>query len=215
MAGAMQAHPGFLITFEGGEGCGKSTQARLLYKKLQQHNIASLLTQEPGGTPLGNKIRSLLKDKRDFTISPLSELFLFSACRSQLVQDVIRPAMDAGRVVVCDRFCDSTVVYQGFARGLDLHLIDLVNTSATGGLKPDVTILLDISPEQGLQRKKKVHEDRFDSEELSFHQSIRQGYLDLAAKEPGRWLVLQAGLPVNKLSQLAWEYVRPLVAHGR
>ena len=211
----MQAHPGFLITFEGGEGCGKSTQARLLHKKLQQHNIASLLTQEPGGTPLGNKIRSVLKVKGDFSISPLSELFLFSACRSQLIRDVIGPALRAGQVVVCDRFCDSTVVYQGFARGLDLHLIDLINTSATGGLKPDVTILLDILPEEGLKRKKQAHGDRFDSEELSFHRRIREGYLDLAAKDPGRWLVMQAGLPVNKLSQLAWEQVRPLIAHGR
>lgn len=211
----MQAHPGFLITFEGGEGCGKSTQARLLYNKLQQNNIPSLLTQEPGGTPLGNRIRQVLKVKRDFTISPSSELFLFSACRSQLIQDVIGPALDTGQVVVCDRFSDSTVVYQGFARGLDLKLIDAINTFATGGLKPDVTILLDILPEQGLQRKKKIHEDRFDSEELSFHRSIREGYLNLAAKEPDRWLVLQAGLPVNKLSQLAWEHVRPLIAPGR
>ena len=207
----MQTHPGFLITFEGGEGCGKSTQARLLYQKLQQHNIPSLLTQEPGGTPLGNKIRSVLKVKRDFTISPLSELFLFAACRSQLIQDVIAPALHSGRVVVCDRFSDSTVVYQGFGRGLDLSLIDSVNTSATGGLKPDVTILLDVLPEQALQRKKKIHQDRFDSEELSFHHKIREGYLNLAAKEPDRWLVLQAGLPINKLRQLTWEHIRPLI----
>ena len=207
----MQTHPGFLITFEGGEGCGKSTQARLLYQKLQQHNIPSLLTQEPGGTPLGNKIRSVLKVKRDFTISPLSELFLFAACRSQLIQDVIGPALDAGRVVVCDRFCDSTTVYQGFGRGLDLSLIDSVNTSATGGLKPDITILLDVLPEQGLQRKRKIQQDRFDSEELSFHRNIREGYLNLAAKEPGHWLILQSHLPINKLSQLIWEHVRPLI----
>ena len=207
----MQTHPGFLITFEGGEGCGKSTQARLLYQKLQQHNIPSLLTQEPGGTPLGNKIRSVLKVKRDFTISPLSELFLFAACRSQLIQDVIGPALEAGQVVVCDRFSDSTVVYQGFGRGLDLSLIDSVNTSATGGLKPDVTILLDVLPEQGLQRKRKIHQDRFDSEELSFHRRIREGYLNLAAKEPGRWLVLQSHLPINKLRQLTWEHIRPLI----
>jgi dTMP kinase len=207
----MQAHHGFLITFEGGEGCGKSTQARLLYQKLQRHNIPSLLTKEPGGTPLGNKIRPVLKVKRDFTISPLSELFLFSACRSQLVQDVIGPALNSGHVVLCDRFCDSTVVYQGFARGLDLPLINSINSAATGGLKPDVTILLDILPEQGLQRKRKTDRDRFDSEELSFHRKIREGYLNLAAQEPGRWLVLQAGLPINKLSQLAWEHVRPLI----
>ena len=207
----MQTHPGFLITFEGGEGCGKSTQARLLYQKLQQHNIPSLLTQEPGGTPLGNKIRSVLKVRHDFTISPLSELFLFAACRSQLIQDVIGPALDAGRVVVCDRFCDSTTVYQGFGRGLDLSLIDSVNTSATGGLKPDITILLDVLPEQGLQRKRKIQQDRFDSEELSFHRNIREGYLNLAAKEPGHWLILQSHLPINKLSQLIWEHVRPLI----
>ena len=211
----MQAYPGFFITFEGGEGCGKSTQARLLYKKLQQHKIPSLLTQEPGGTPLGNKIRSVLKVKRDFTISPLSELFLFAACRSQLIQDVIEPALDSGRVVVCDRFSDSTTVYQGFARGLALPLIDSVNITATGGLKPDVTILLDISPEQGLQRKRKIQHDRFDSEEISFHRKIREGYLTLAGQEPARWLVLQAGLPVNKLSQLAWEHIKPLITRGR
>lgn len=207
----MQAHRGFLITFEGGEGCGKSTQARLLYQKLQRHGIPSLLTQEPGGTPLGNKIRSVLKVKRDFTISPLSELFLFAACRSQLIQDVIGPALQAGRVVVCDRFSDSTTVYQGSGRGLDLSLVNSVNASATGGLKPDVTILLDVLPEQGLQRKRKTQRDRFDSEEMSFHRRIREGYLNLAAGEPARWLVLQAGLPIGKLSQLAWEHIHPLI----
>ena len=207
----MQAHPGLLITFEGGEGCGKSTQARLLYQKLQRHNVPSLLTKEPGGTPLGNKIRSVLKVKRGFTISPLSELFLFSACRSQLIRDVITPALDAGHVVVCDRFSDSTTVYQGLARGLDTSLIVSINVAATGGLKPDVTVLLDILPEQGLLRKRKIDQDRFDSEEISFHRKIREGYLNLAAQEPNRWLVLQAGLPVNKLSQLIWEHIRPLI----
>jgi dTMP kinase len=211
----MQAHHSFFITFEGGEGCGKSTQARLLHQKLGRHNIPSLLTQEPGGTPLGNRIRSVLKVKRDFTISPLSELFLFAACRSQLIQDVIEPALKSGQVVVCDRFCDSTVVYQGFARGLELSLIDSVNTSATGGLKPDVTILLDVLPEQGLQRKRKIHEDRFEAEDISFHRKIREGYLNLAGQEPGRWLVLQADLPVNRLSQLIWEHIWPRIAHGR
>jgi dTMP kinase len=207
----MQAHRGFFITFEGGEGCGKSTQARLLYQNLQRHDIPSLLTKEPGGTPLGNKIRRVLKVKRDFTISPLGELFLFAACRSQLVQDVIGPALQAGRVVVCDRFYDSTTVYQGFGRGLDLSLIDSVNTSATSGLKPDVTILLDVMPEQGLRRKRKIDRDRFDSEELSFHRRIREGYLNLAAEEPKRWLVLQAGLPIGKLSQLTWEHIHRLI----
>jgi dTMP kinase len=114
-------------------------------------------------------------------------------------------------VVVCDRFSDSTVVYQGLARGLDLSLIDSINSAATGGLKPDITVLLDVLPEQGLQRKRKIDQDRFDSEEMSFHRKIREGYLKLAAGEPARWLVLQAGLPINKLGQLTWGYIRPLI----
>jgi len=205
----MQSYPGLFITFEGCEGCGKSTQARLLHQNLKNHNLPSLLTQEPGGTPLGNKIRNILKVKRDFNISPGAELFLFAACRSQLVTDVLQPALNAGKIVVCDRFSDSTVVYQGYARGLDLHLIESINDIATCGLKPDLTILLDTQPEQGLQRKCNSRADRFEAEDISFHRKIREGYLALAQKEPERWLVVQAQLPIKQLSRLIWEHLWP------
>ena len=203
----MQSYPGLFITLEGCEGCGKSTQARLLHQNLIHADIASLLTQEPGGTPLGNRIRNILKVKRDFNISPAAELFLFAACRSQLVTDVLQPALQAGNVVVCDRFSDSTVVYQGYARGLDLHLIESINNIATCGLKPDLTILLDTQPEQGLKRKRNSQADRFEAEDISFHRKIREGYLALAREEPGRWLVVPAQLPVKQLSRLIWENI--------
>jgi dTMP kinase len=203
----MQSYPGLFISLEGCEGCGKSTQARLLHQNLIHADIASLLTQEPGGTPLGNRIRNILKVKRDFNISPTAELFLFAACRSQLVTDVLQPALQAGNVVVCDRFSDSTVVYQGYARGLDLHLIESINNIATGGLKPDLTILLDTQPEQGLKRKRNSQADRFEAEDISFHRKIREGYLALAREEPGRWLVVPAKLPVKQLSRLIWENI--------
>ena len=142
------------ITFEGGEGCGKTTQARLLSKKLEQQNIPVVLTHEPGGTALGNEIRKLLKKRRGSPISPQAELFLFAASRVQLVSELIRPALEQGKAVICDRFTYSTVVYQGCGRGLDLTTVELVNNMATQDLKPDLIILLDISPEQGLTRKR-------------------------------------------------------------
>jgi dTMP kinase len=197
----MQAHQGFFITFEGGEGCGKSTQARLLYDNLLARSISALLTQEPGGTPLGGQVRPLLKARRGFAINPLAELFLFSACRAQLTADVIRPALAAGQVVICDRYSDSTTVYQGHARGLDPEIIAQANAASTGGLVPGLTVLLDVQPGTGLQRKEKIEEDRFDAEDLDFHEKVRGGYLHLANSSPGRWLVLDASLPVNDLSQ--------------
>ncbi len=182
---------GVFITFEGCEGCGKSTQARLLHKHLIDLKIPCLLTQEPGGTPLGDRVRDLLKIKREFAISPEAELLLFNACRAQLVRDVLQPELDRGKVVVCDRFADSTTVYQGYGRGLDVSMIDKINHLATGGLRPDLTILLDMPPQYSLQRKSSRHTDRFEAEEMSFHQKIRQGYLELARVESGRWTVIE------------------------
>jgi len=164
----MSLYPGLFITFEGCEGCGKSTQARLLYNILRQHGLQCILTHEPGGTPLGNKIRDVLKVKRDFHIAAEAELFLFAASRFQLVSDVIRPALSSGKIVICDRFSDSTFVYQGYGRGLDLKMIDEINELATGGLGPDITILLDAQAEIGLGRKRNSGEDRFEAEILLF-----------------------------------------------
>jgi len=201
---------GLFITFEGGEGCGKSTQSRLLLKKLEQQNIPVVLTHEPGGTALGNELRKALKRKRDSSISPQAELFLVAASRAQLVAELIRPALEEGKVVLCDRFTHSTMVYQGYGRGLDFTAINMVNNMATGNLNPDLIILLDISPEQGLARKQSL-QDRFELEDLSFHQRVRGGYLKMAAAEPDRWLVIDASLPKGKIAEIIWDRVSRLL----
>ncbi|MCJ7670323.1 MAG: dTMP kinase [Dehalococcoidia bacterium] len=197
---------GLFITFEGGEGCGKSTQSRLLLKKLEQQNVPVVLTHEPGGTALGNELRKTLKRKRDSSISPQAELFLLAASRAQLVVEVIRPALEEGKIVICDRFTHSTLVYQGYGRGLDFTAIKMVNNMATRYLNPDLIILLDISPEQGLARKQSL-KDRFELEDLSFHRRVREGYLKMAAAEPDRWLVIDASLPKRKIAEIIWDRV--------
>lgn len=189
------------ITFEGCEGCGKSTQARLLHSNLRSRDIPVVLTREPGGTPLGSSVRDLLKSRHDFDINPETELMLFNACRAQLVKDIIRPALDAGKTVVCDRFSDSTIVYQGYGRGLNLSQIEYVNMIATGGIKPDITILLDEDPKLGLERKHDLEADRFDNESISFHRKVREGYLLEASKDPERWTVIQAQQPIESISR--------------
>jgi dTMP kinase len=201
---------GLFITFEGGEGCGKSTQSRLLLKKLEQQNIPAVLTHEPGGTTLGNELRKTLKRKRDSSISPQAELFLLAASRAQLVAEVIRPALEEGKVVLCDRFTHSTTVYQGYGRGLDFTAIKMVNNMATGYINPDLIILLDISSEQGLARKRSL-KDRFELEDLSFHRRVREGYLKMAAAEPDRWLVIDASLPKGKIAEIIWDRVSQLL----
>ena len=200
---------GQFITFEGGEGCGKSTQARLLLKKLEQQGIPTILTHEPGGTPLGNEIRMLLKRKQSSSISPQAELFLFAASRVQLVAELVRPALQEGKVVICDRFTYSTIVYQGYGRGLDLATVGVVNTMATGNLKPDLTILLDMPSEQGLERRRSS-KDRFELEDLSFHHRVREGYLKMAADEPDRWLLIDASLAKANIAEIIWDKVHKL-----
>ena len=201
---------GLFITFEGGEGCGKSTQSRLLLKKLEQQNVPAVLTHEPGGTALGDEIRKALKKKRSSFISPQAELFLLAASRVQLLAEIIRPALEEGKVVVCDRFTHSTLVYQGYGRGLDLTIVETVNNIATQDLKPDLTILLDISPEQGLARKRSL-KDRFELEDLSFHRRVREGYVKIAAAEPDRWLVIDASLPKHKIAEIIRDRVSKLL----
>jgi dTMP kinase len=207
----MPKRKGLFITFEGGEGCGKSTQARLLLNNLEHRNIPAVLTHEPGGTPLGNRIRSILKVKRDFNISPRAELFLFAACRAQLIREVILPALDAGRNVICDRFSGSTLAYQGYGRGLGLELIESINSAATSGLKPDFIFLLDLQPEAGLGRKHNTGDDRFEAEHIAFHRRVRDGYLELARRDPGRWFVLEAQQSVEKLGKTILDHVWPIL----
>ena len=195
------------ITFEGGEGSGKSTQARVLHRRLLSMGISALLTHEPGGTPLGKEIRRRLKGEGES--DPQTELLLFNASRAQLVAEVIRPALKSGTVVICDRFFHSTIAYQGYGRGLALDLIEAANNIATQGLEPDLIVLLDLPVEQGLSRKKLG--DRFEREEIAFHQRVRQGYLEMARKDPRRWLVIDGSLPKKEIGRLIWERVEQLL----
>ena len=201
---------GLFITFEGGEGCGKSTQSRLLLKKLEQQNVPVVLTHEPGGTALGNELRRALKRRWGSFISPQAELFLVAASRAQLVAELIRPALQEGKVVICDRFTHSTMVYQGYGRGLDFTAIQMVNNMATRNLNPDLIIFLDIPPKQGLARKRSL-KDRFELEDLSFHLRVREGYVKMAATEPDRWLVIDASLPKARIAKIIWDRVSQLL----
>ena len=198
------------ITFEGGEGSGKSFQSNVLLKLLTREEIPAIQTREPGGTPLGEDITKCLKWQTS-PISPLAELLLFNASRSHLVETVINPALEEGKVVICDRFTDSTVVYQGYGRQLDMETIEKINALATGGLKPDLTILMNILPGIGLARKRGQKRDRFEKESLTFHNRIRRGYLELAAKEPDRWLVIDAGKSKQDIAREIWQKVRELL----
>ena len=201
------------ITFEGGEGSGKSVQARALYIMLSQLAIPVILTHEPGGTSLGRKLGRWLKWAEGTDISPLTELLLFNASRAQLVIKVIQPNLEKGKVVICDRYADSTTAYQGYGRGLDLKMVEAINNAATQGLKPDLTVLLDISPEEGLARKRTKKQDRFEREDITFHQRIREGYLKLATNEPKRWLIVDASQSKAKISEIIWQRVSQLLSH--
>jgi dTMP kinase len=202
------------ITFEGGEGSGKSFQAKALYRRLMKMDMPAILTHEPGGTPFGGRLGRWLKWSLKEEISPLVELMMFNASRAQLVANVINPALERGKVVVCDRYADSTTAYQGYGRGIDLATVQKINEIATGGLKPGLTILLDAPPEIGLARKRDRKHDRFEQEKLVFHTKVRKGYLTLAEAEPGRWLVLDAAQPRTALSQLIWQEVARLFGSG-
>jgi dTMP kinase len=186
---------GTFITFEGIEGCGKSTQAKRLAKRLGRLGIAHVMTLEPGGTEIGRKMRQVLLDARNKALTPLAELMLYAADRAQHVEEVIKPALRAGKWVICDRFSDATVVYQGAARGQDRKLIRLLNNVVTDGILPHLTFLLDCPVEVGLSRalgRNMKGQDRFEKEALSFHRKVRQGYLDLARKNKERFVILDA-----------------------
>ena len=201
------------ITLEGGEGSGKSVQAKALYKKLSQSAIPALLTHEPGGTSFGDKIGRWLKWAEGMDISPLTELMLFNASRAQLVTKIIQPSLKEGKVVICDRYTDSTTAYQSYGRGLDLGMVEAVNDAATQGLKPDLTVLLDISIEEGLARKS-AKQDRFEREAIAFHHRVREGYLKMASDAPGRWLIIDATLAKDQIQKTVWRRVSQLLPGG-
>ncbi|MCH8893590.1 MAG: dTMP kinase [Chloroflexi bacterium] len=197
------------IVFEGGDGSGKSTQARSLLRRLRRRGVKVLRTHEPGGTPLGQSLRRLLKSGDPMT--PMSELLLFEAARAQLVRQVIKPHLEQGGVVIADRFTSSTMAYQGYGRGLDRELIERLNREATGGLEPDLTVLLDLPVETALARKGGGNVDTFDDAPVDFHRKIRRGYSALAAADPEGWLVLDGQRPPEELSREIWGKVQTIL----
>ncbi len=188
------------ITFEGIEGAGKTTQIKRIYKFLQNSGYECVMTREPGGTNIGKKIRAILLDPESKAMDSITELLLYTADRVQHVKEILKPALSSGKLVLCDRYLDATVVYQGYGRGLELQVIDNLHELMIQGLKPDVTILLDLSPEKGLSRAweqinkgtRVGKETRFEEEALAFHRRVRAGYLSLARKEPARFRIIDA-----------------------
>ncbi len=199
--------PGLFVAFEGPEGAGKSTQLRLLNDRLRANGIGPLVTKEPGGTPVGGRIRSLVLDPA-LSMVPLSEFLLYTASRAQLVAEVLCPALEAGRLVLCDRFTGASVAYQGYGRGLPLELIHTFSQQATGGLKPDLTLLFDLEPEVGLARvARRGQKDRLEQADLSFHKRVREGFLRQAEADP-TWMTLDATASEAALSEKVWRAVR-------
>ena len=220
---------GVFVSFEGGEGAGKTTQAAALADRLRQTGLEVVTVREPGGTPVGESIRRWVKG---VGLASETELLLFAAARAQLVDTVIRPSLDAGKVVIADRYADSTVAYQGFGRRLPLDLVSAVNRTATGGLMPYLTVLLDQPAEEGFARVAKpqlglpfdapaperepgrideADQTRFEREGIAFHRRVRSGFLKLAGQEPDRILVVDATQPAQHIAELLWPRVQDLL----
>jgi dTMP kinase len=190
---------GLFISFEGIEGSGKTTQISMLSDHLCARGRSVQLTREPGGTLIGDQVRKILLDPANAALDPRAELLLYAAGRAQHLAELIRPALEAGTIVLCDRFSDATLAYQGYGRGLDLDLIENLDRLVTGGMRPDLTILLDIDASTGLARARGRNsrhgleaEARFENERLPFHERVHRGYLELAKQEPGRFRVVDA-----------------------
>lgn len=205
------------ITFEGPDGSGKTTQLQVLHRYLLRVGYPVVLVREPGGTDIGDQIRSVLHDTRNVSMLPNAEVLLYSASRAQLVGQIIRPALKAGSVVLCDRYAEATMAYQGYGHGLDLELLKAITVFATGGLRPDLIVYLDIEIDEGLGRKKSSFQagrgewNRMDQKEKDFHQRARAGYLQMAATEPERWFVLDATRSIASLQQSIRQRVKHLL----
>jgi dTMP kinase len=221
------SHRGLLITFEGGEGSGKSTQVAGLARRLRAASRDVLIAREPGGTVVGERIRPLTRDPevagryfmtltglpRWSSATPLAETLLFEAARSQLVSELVLPGLQSGAIIILDRFADSTLAYQGYGRGLRLDVVGQLNSIATQGITPDLTLLLDLEIEPALARKLgEIGRDTIGKEHREFHERVREGYRALAAAEPQRWVVLDGTLPPNELEERIWAIVEARIA---
>ena len=189
-------YTGTFVTLEGPEGAGKTTQLKQLSKQLDILGIDHIVTRDPGGTPLGRQIRRILLNPEN-PVNPMTELLLYQADRAQHVGEVIMPALKEGKLVLCDRYTDSTMAYQGYARGIDFGVIEELNQVATGGLKPELTILFDLESSEGLSRLHPGGHDRLEREAIDFHHKVRDGYHQLAKKEPERWKTIDASKPMT------------------
>ncbi len=222
MAQAGTLHRGKLITFEGIDGCGKTTQLRMLERTLTARNIPFVSTREPGGTELGQTIRAALLNLSRQKVEPLAELLLYAADRAQHVRSFIQPHLEAGKLVLSDRYYDATTAYQGYARGFDLALIHQLNELATGSLKPDLTLLFDLDVKAAVARihrrsgdateeNTEAEADRLDQEPLEFHEKVRQGYLTLAAQEPDRFRIIPAAGSIESVRPLLIEALQGII----
>jgi len=199
------------ISFEGVDGAGKSTQLKLLLEFLEDQGVDYVFTREPGGTPLAEKIRTILLDPANVGMSVIAEAFLFAAGRADHVSQVIRPALEAGKVVICDRFVDSSIVYQGYAGGLPVEFVAQINEMATGGLKPHRTIVFDLPPELAVARIRETGRDRIEQKDLWYHEQVRQGYLELARTEPRRVKLVDAAGSVEAVQARVRQLVQEVL----
>ena len=201
------------ITFEGPDGSGKTTQISLLADFLREQGYPVRTTREPGGTSIGDQIRDCLHDVRNIGMTAATEILLYSASRAQLVREVIRPALEAGAIVICDRFADSTMAYQGYGRGLSLDDLAYITGFATGDLQPDLTFLLDLDVEAGIGRRTSGGDEmnRMDLQKSSFHRRVRDGYLEMVASQPQRWVVVDADRAVDDVQAAIRDEVRKRV----
>lgn len=205
------SHFAMFITFEGPDGGGKTTQIQLLQQALERQGYAFLATREPGGTAIGNAIRNVVLDGGNRAMSERTEALLFNAARAQLVDEVILPALQRREIVLCDRYADSTIAYQGYGRGLDLAALQQLIAFATAELRPDLTIFLAVDAETGIERKRRLSGmewNRLDGEALAFHERVQAGFAELIEADPARWLIVDATQPVDVVHQQIWTHLQ-------